>query len=260
MKDSFHLVQLLLVLIIVGGCLYFFFFSPFFQIQEWKVEGCKSLEKGVVLKTFGQIINSPSRRWWAKNFFLALIFQKNLTTELEKQIPEIQQASLRPPWYADRFFQIMEIVIVEREKIGIWCNVQKETQQPCYFFDPDGYLFKKAPESRGPFLMLVKNETDIHPQLFQKIPDKNLIDALVYFKYAFAQISFPIQQATIYSLNHDIKLKTGEGWDILFDPQEDIKRAFAVFYKLLTDKHLDPTQSLEYVDLRIKNKAYIKRR
>ena len=258
------------LLLMIGGLFYFFLFSPVFEIRRWHLEQEDFFKKETFLKTVNHL---AEQRVWGifpqKNFFILLLTSSSFKRTLYDLFPEIKNIAMIPSWQKESVFKSFKLRIEQREKVGIWCNAKKTSseeensnkllKESCYYFDDQGFLFKQAPQTKGPFLFVVKNETDLSPGSKQEIEDKKLLNALLYLKQAFSQIPFSVEEIRVFSLNHDLEVKTNEGWSLYFDPQTDIERAFQVFLEILPEK-LEPTKTLEYVDLRIKNRAYVKRK
>ena len=212
MKRPLKVLKISLFIAFLGGFFYFFFFSPFFKINQWQVKGEKFLEKKVILET---IKNLSQKRIWGifsrENFFTFLLAYSSFAKELKERFPEIQDLRVAPLWQKkSAFFHTLGIAVQERERLGIWCNPQKklssetkleETEQNCYYFDKQGFLFKKAPQTKGPFLLVVRNDSEMTVGLKQTIQDKKLLDALLYLKEGFdKQTQFLLEEIRKISL------------------------------------------------------------
>ncbi len=241
-----------------GSLLYLFFFSPYFRISSLKVKGINTIQR----RDIETVMKAQLAKKWTllpqDNFFIFFLRSKHFTKLLKVHFPPIDLVAFQP--YAGKnFFNTLNIIIQERKPQGVWCSGPEENKL-CFFFDKNGYLFRTSPAGKGPFWILTQDKTEMHFGLGDAIQDQNLVRSLVFLQKVFQEIPFLTpEKMEIINANHDILLKTTNGWKIYFDPQQDIVREFNVLNTLFERDKISPTEHLEYIDLRIQDKAYIKR-
>jgi hypothetical protein len=208
-----------------------------------------------------KLINLESDKKWLlfpqNNFFVANLRKHHLKKVIIKHFPEIKTINIVNNWEKDSINGFI-VKIQERNKAGIWCNVEKENN--CFYFDETGYLFRKSPESMGPFIINIKNQAVPKIGLGEYVDEENLVSDLIFLQEEFGKLAdIFIKEIDIINLNHDFILRTGNNWSLYFDPKVDVKNQMRVFRALLAQGKLVLGEHIEYVDLRVRNKAYIKR-
>ncbi len=250
-------IKFVLLTVIVGGSIFLLFFNPYLQIKDWEIEGIESAQKRNVAVFLEKLTDKKILFLPQNNFLIFLIKQNSITKLLETQFREIEDTSISL-FFDKNFFNRVKIIIKERTKDGIICPSAHDAN--CFFFDKTGLLFKQSPESRGPFILSVKDNTKDNFRAGDKIENENLVNALIYLKEEFSDITvISIKEIKIINQNYDFILQTNNDWNIYFDPQVSIERQLHVLKTLFAEKKINAQESLEYIDLRIKNKAYLKR-
>jgi len=250
-------IKIILLTIITGGLVFLLFLNPYLQIKDWKIEGIESAQKKNVVLFLKELSAKKVLFLPQNNFFIFLIRKNSTTKLLEMQFKEIENVSIAFS-FDKNFFDKIELKIKERTKNGIICPSSYDTN--CFFFDKTGLLFKQSPESRGPFILSVRDNTKDNFKIGDRIENKNLINALIYLEKEFFDImAISIKEIEVINQNGDFILETNNNWKIYFDPQEKIEGQLHVLKTLFAEKKINAQESLDYIDLRIKNKAYIKR-
>jgi len=250
-------IQFILLAVIVGGSIFLLFFNSYLQIKDWEIEGIESTQRKNIAVFLEKLIDRKILFLPQNNFFIFLIKQNNITKLLETQFREIEDTSISL-FFNKNFFNKVKITIKERTKDGIICPSSRDSN--CFFFDKTGLLFKQSPESRGPFILNVKDETKDNFKAGDKIEDENIVNAFIYLKKEFSNIAvISIKEIKIINQNYDFILQTNNDWNIYFDPQVSIERQLHVLKTLFAENKINTQESLNYIDLRIKNRAYIKR-
>lgn len=250
-------IKPILLMVIIVGLVFLVFFNPYIEIKEWKIEGIESAQEEDINLFLKELIGKKTFFLPQNNFFIFLIRQNNIIKSLKTQFREIEDISI-VPFFDKNFFNKIKIKIEKRTKNGIICSSLRELN--CFFFDKEGLLFKQSPESRGPFILSVRDETKNNFKIGDRIENENLINALIYLNKEFSNIAvISIKEIKIINQNYDFILQTNNNWNIYFDPQESIERQLHVLKTLFAEKKINAQEPLDYIDLRIKNKAYIKR-
>ncbi|MDO8743201.1 MAG: FtsQ-type POTRA domain-containing protein, partial [Candidatus Azambacteria bacterium] len=116
-----------------------FFFSPFFKITEIKLPENDFVTDNDIRK----IIIGSKFLDLGENLFV--LSKNRIKSDLAATFPDLTNINIKK-----EFFHSLIINFEERIQIGIWCQLQADN---CYYFDKEGIVFKKAPQTEG-FLIL----------------------------------------------------------------------------------------------------------
>lgn len=254
---KYFFLRFVLFCIIFGGSIFLLFFNPYFKISHWKIDGAQMVDA----KSLDQLIQIEFQKKWfffrQDNFFIALLKSNYLEKVFKKHFLDIENIQIKPNWKENPFSNFI-MIIKERQKAGIWCNNNPENS--CFYFDSNGYLFRKSPESKGPFIIEVTDTASLGLGLGGTVGDANLVSGLLSLQKELKKLpDLVIENITIINQNYDFIMQLTNGWKLYFDPKIDVVNQFRVFNVLILEKKISPTDRIEYIDLRIKNKAYIKR-
>lgn len=258
MKLSKFLVlfKLFLGAVILGGIIFLIFFNPYFKITDWEIEGAQMADEIVLKDYLNRAISDRAFLFPKNNFFTCLFLLKDIKLGLKRQFPEIKNVQIKPS--SKNWLSAYKAVIREREKIGIWCA--DEPSENCFLFDKEGVLFRSSPESRGPFILTVNDGVGFGLSLSQKISEKDFLLSIVYLENKFRDLeNISINNIKVINQNYDFIIYTKNGWQIYFDPKISPQEQFRVFDALLKNGNIKPQDKIDYIDLRVKNKAFVKR-
>jgi hypothetical protein len=249
---TYFFIRFLVLGIIIGGTIYLLFFNPFLKVRKWIFQG----ETDINLSEAQQIIETKASKKWfifpQDNFFIVLFRRHSFEKTLEKHFLELTEVKVWPA--QEHLFNNFNISLSKREKAAIWCSSN------CFYIDREGLLFKKAPQTAGPFITLIEDKIGLNLEINARIKDQNLLQAIFLLKEQFDNTTkLSIKNIEVFNDNHDFALITNQNWKLYFDPQTNIENQWNVFKALLNKNSLSLNDSINYIDLRIKNKAYIKK-
>lgn len=215
-----------LVLGVLSGLAYVFIFSSVFQIKEIQISGAEK----VPVEEIGQIISDNSNNIFLANFgkINKIILEKYLQIgkiNLERKLPDILLAEVE-----------------ERKPVAVFCN------QDCFFIDKEGVSFERVSEI-PPEMLIVKIEGLSSSEGAKLLK----IDQVLKIK-SIQGIS--IEEISLIS-NTRFNAKTTEGWEIYFNPEENLDWQLRELDLILKQK-LPPEKrgNLQYIDLRF-NRVFI---
>ena len=221
-----------LALIVLGGILYLFLFSSVFQIKEIQVSGIErdSLKKIPPEEIKGIILKD------ANNIFL-LNFESLSKIILEKY-PKIANINFKK-----KLPNSLMIQIKERRPVILLLR-----KGDYFFVDKEGVPFEKI-LGIPPEMLVVKIEK----------PNSSLpIDQMDQILKIKSNQIVAIKEILLVS-NSRFNAKTQEGWEIYFNPKENLDWQLTELALVLKQKiPPDERKNLEYIDLRF-NKVYIKK-
>ena len=253
---------LILVLVLIG--VYIIFFSPIFKIKEIKISGNQVLTNEEIQSSLDDFLFNKFLIFFNRdNIFLAKNGQiKNI---IFNDFPRIVSIEVNK----NIFEKTIRLKIVERKEIGILCKVETQKKEEdltedfyrdCYYIDKNGVIFEEAPQTSGTLILVIKDYSGEKAEIGKSILEKELVAELVDLRnYLFEQLNLKVVDFAIRSKSSkDVRIDTHEGWYILFDSSRDFKKQVEALRLILEKKVKGERNNLEYVDLRIENRAYYK--
>ena len=233
-RRVFFLWVLFLILVLV----YVLFFSPIFEIKEIKISGNQVISNE-------DIYNSLDDQ---NNIFLAT--GDKLTNILINNFPRILSIEINK----NIIKKTIDLKIVERKEAGIFCI------KDCYYIDKQGVIFEQAPQTSGTLILAIKDSSNREVKIGKNVIEKEFMAELIDLgSYLSNQLGLKAFDFTIESdISKDLKINTNEGWYILFDRSQDLKNQLKALELVLREKIKEEREELEYIDLRIENRAYYK--
>ncbi len=259
-------------LILLGGIFYAIAYSPLPKIKNLSVVQANIAVKQIDTdKLAGELKDFFANRSKITKFLGAdniLIWTEGGLAKFSKS-PEIEEISMKKD-YAER---TVEISVKLRERFGVWCQNQLTTNnqqlitngtsteqqitKSCWWFDKNGVLFAMAPELEGNAINKVDDFSGRNLKLGDFILNENLtpnaikifnvlersglgIRALKLENLALQEIIFEKQQSSLPKIYFSLR----------FDPE------FAL--AAINDLKKIGLEKIEYIDLRVENRAYYK--
>jgi len=247
-----YIVTLFLIGLCVGGI--FFIRSSFFSVHTILVNNSESSLAQKIESSFVNILNNQNsflEKIFGKNNILVSIFKReSVVKEVMVQNPAVKRFSLN----ANILKNFIDLRFEEREQFGLWCT-PKEGGEICWWFDKEGVLFSQGPQTTG---TLINKVTDLsgHPLSL----GETVFDDTRYQETLVKIFSFLSQSGT--NINHII-LKNRA----LAEVETSHPTYPTIYFSLRVDPFfaLQPIRelekkfdSLEYIDLRVKNRVYYK--
>lgn len=135
-----------------------------------------------------------------------------------------------------------------------------------YALDPAGVAFEIVPVERLPdnTLPVLRDERpDARVELGQAVLPVNVLSALHDLVSALPErFRVTAKEITIPAIgSEEVRVRTHEGWLLLLDTRRPLAEQFAVLEKIFAEEIDDAERrTLEYVDLRVRGKAFFKTR
>lgn len=237
------------VLFLILVLAYFLFFSPVFKIKEIKVSGNRAIGSEEIQNSLDGFLYKKFLFFFNRNnVFLAT--DNKLINILLNDFPRILSIKINK----DIFKKTINLVIVERKETGIFCK------EECYYIDAEGVIFEKAPQTSGSLILVIKDNSEREPELGSNVIEKNLMSELINLRIRLtSQLGLKVLDFIIEpGVSEDLRINTNEGWYILFDKSRDLQNQLIALQLVLKEKIKEERKNLEYVDLRIENRAYYK--
>lgn len=238
--------------VLFAALLYVPFFSGYFNVKNVSVSGTEAIPSESVRKTVTDMLDEPALLILARRSIF-LFSTREAEQRLEKEFSRIETVSVskRP------FSREIAVAIVERQSAGIACG--KNAGDACFYFDKNGALFAEAPFTVGASLLLVKEDA-LRPS---ELPHAQYTKEAVAFMFRIKEYARDFGGVTVESfsfLNHygDVEALCVEGFKILFSMEQDGTKQAQVLKHLLAEEIKDNIAKLDYIDLRVENRAYYK--
>jgi len=135
----------------------------------------------------------------------------------------------------------------------------------CYYLDQNGIIYAPSPIFEGGLVLSIYDFSQLKVKLGQQILPDNLTAMIIKIKELVPEVMKKTPGARGLGINHleihaleEIDLITNEDWEIIFNPSSSAISQIAVLASTLQQEIKDNRQQLEYIDLRIENRAYYK--
>lgn len=258
MPFSFRIkVYQVLILVLFLALAYFLFFFDYFQIKKTILINQKFVSEEKVNEIINPILSQKRFLIFpGKNIFL--VNKKAIEDSLLKNIPQISSLEI-----SKKYPDIVKIKINEAETKVLW-----QTKDQYYLVDKEGVVRGKFENMRDPqtadlirdlYKIIDQNGKDVQLKenvvfakhinfietLYEKLPDLGI---------NIKEIILPSPQA------FEIHIKTDKDYQIYFILEKPIDLQLFNL-KLVLEKELqNKTDDLEYIDLRVENWVYYKKK
>ncbi len=251
---------------IIFSALYIFIFSAKFQVKNVVVSGNEKIESADVQNFVFDRVNQKIfsiKKWniYSKSFFLA--DTKKLRKDILNNFSTIESARI-----TKRIPETITVEIIERKAFGAFCdtavlsgidNGLPIASEECFLIDRNGIVFEQLPEVSED-MIIMRKPLDIKQVLVgEKVIAENIMAAILKIeKNLKDNLQIDIKEAVV-SNPLRLNIKTNENWEIYFNLESDIDMQITKINLLLSGE-IPPEvrRSLQYIDLRFKDKAYYK--
>ncbi len=225
---------------------YFLFFSDYLKLKTANFFGLDAVKKETLQEKF--------ENYLPKNIFL--FSKKDFAEFLKSDIRKINNIDIKKK-YPDS----IDVYVVEYIPVGIVCNVvfEYEEEYKCFYFDKNGVVFDNSPFVKSNSLLFVYQKGLSISKLPNNFFSKEDIDFIFSFKDYFSKNSgILIDYFEFIGDIGDVVAKTKAGFDIFLTKSQPAKSQAEIADKIIKEQVKGDISNVEYIDLRIKNKAYIK--
>ena len=237
-----------IVLFLILTVVYFLFFSPIFRIKEIKISGNRAITNEEIKNSLDNLLLKKFLIFFNRNnIFLAR--ENDLENILLKDFFRISSIEINK----SIFKRTIDLKITERKEAGIFCRGE------CYYIDEEGVIFEKAPQTSGTLIVSIKDYSQGGVEIGKNVIDEDFMLRLIDLRKSLAEeVGLRVLDFIIEDEDNDLKINTNEGWYLLFDKTRDFKNQLDDLRLVLTEKIKGERKNLEYIDLRIENRAYYK--
>lgn len=231
------------VIAVVGGGVWLMFASSVFAVTDVRVEGAAPAVNEGLRQAVDDVLGQRHLGFLRPARNILLLDEDAVALSLRSAFGNIEQLTVRK-----EFPHTVSITVVERSPLGAWC-----TGEHCQYFDSTGARWGSAVPSRGPLLLLVRDERsspEWDMRLFsgmysavQGLPESGLRPITVTFPDAAPG---------------DMRISVSAGYDVVMDALGDVADQLSTLGVLVADRAADPAFSPQYIDIRTPGRAYYK--
>lgn len=237
----------------VFALVYFLFFSGIFDVQGVEIKGVEVIAPNEVQAVVSELFSDTSLFVLPhKNI---LLFSSSAAAErVRAEFPRVADVTVEKRLW-DR---TIVTTVAERQPAGVSCV--KKTEQ-CAYFDSFGIVFAAAPTIASASLLRIE-EGDLDNVQF---PYERYTPELVEFVATAKKQMQEKARATIISFAFmngygDVEARTQEGYTIFLNTAQGAEEQAQIFKNIIATEIKDQMPALEYIDLRVENRAYYKLR
>ncbi len=247
------MLSLLLSLVFLFVFIYSFIFSDFLVINDISVNGSDETLSKKIKNTINEDISGEYFNFISKNNIL-LFNKRNKEQDLKNEFKEIEQIKIKK-----QFPNKLKVSVVERNNILIVCS-----NGDCFFINQKGVAYSRVDSNlnnvgRNKVIRLI-DESKQSIKKGDKILSANFVFFLTNISKVFNDylgIKLRDDYRTNSCVSEEIIAQTKNGWDILLSakipPEKSAQTLKVVLDKQITLKEFN---QLEYIDLRLENKAF----
>ena len=241
---------------LLGGLAYFSIWSNFLWVKEIEIKLVQE-PKYYLPEQIEEIIQGELKeKLWSfipqKSIFLIPI--KNIKENILNRFPEIKSVEINK-----RIPDSLEVVILERESVGIWCQIKK-----CFNIDNEGVIFKESPLVSGSFILNIYASSSQPVEIRDQVTTSRVVEFILITNEELSEIKTtddlslsPIDFEIVSEEN--LRVKINSGFEIYFNPSCSVDSQLKMLKMVLTEQIKDEElTSLIYIDLRIQGRAYYK--
>lgn len=240
-------VAVFLLLIVAGA--YAVIYSPLFQVKNITV---------IQTNMDAEQIDADSIIQDLKNFFVSqskiteflgvnniLIWNNSKLNQFPKN-SEISNLTIEK----DYWHREIKITVSEREKFGIWCETPVNN---CYWFDKNGVLFNGAPSAEGNLINKIDDFSNRPLKIGDSVLGEKLVSNLIKIFDVLEKADLGIKSLKMEKPEFQ-EISTESSPVIYFSLRNDPSFGLAAIESLKSTG----LNKLEYIDLRVGNRAYYK--
>jgi len=193
-----------------------------------------------------------ARRFWIiPGDALLAMPREQMEQAVQQAVPAIASVEVRK-----ELPNILKVVITEREPLAIWSAAGQ-----FFFVDAGGIAYDEIQrsESRDVSLPVIVDEGAKTTLEHDRVVTQ---ETLEFVRGIFADVTQRVGIGINFfvapsRLAPDVTLVTSEGWKIIFDATKSAEQQVTILKEVL-DKQVKDKKNLEYIDLRIPGRVFVK--
>lgn len=238
---------LIFLLFFLTGAGYLTVYSSFFKINNIALIDAENKQANAneIIEGLKNSFNKQSKLTSFLGADNILIWQNKPDETFFKNHPRIIDLTIKKDYLNKK----IEIKIDERVKLGVWCRLS------CFWFDENGVIFEEAPMVEGEMIYKITDSSNRELTLGDRVLDENLFNNLILIFKTLERAGLNLKTLRLENLSaQEIIAESPLVPKIYFSLRFDPDFSLSVFENL---KKIN-LEKVEYLDLRIKNRAYYK--
>ena len=235
-----------LAVLLVVGIGYLIFGSPLFKIGELTVTGAPDINQDELIAQLKTQVAAGDSGWLGADNYLAW------PETIEYSAPRVKSVSIEKSFWS----RGITVTVTPRKRYTVWCAGTEETN--CYWTDETGTPFEYAPVSDGQLVQTVFSPTTTSVSLGSPVLPTEDFTVVREILDGIQKLDLTVTRVTINEQSQELRVDTGSGARIIFslrfDPKPTALPALARFIKK------PGLAKLEYVNLTVENRAFVKNR
>ena len=267
-KILFRLIWPVFLLGSLGAMIFFFFGTSRFDPSDIKVEGARRVNAEEVIAVVRPFFEDNKLGFFSGNVF---IFNRSgAASRLTEFFPRISGVDFKINIQSRE----LTIIINERNKsAAIWCSVMplpdvadiinNEQQSTCFNIDEEAFAFEEALQTQGTLLLTIRNERSNQElkQIGERVAEESFLKKMLYIRDALKETSQLGISAVLLKDPDEVVAQTLENWNIIFVDSRPIEDQVTALREILKSQiPIEKRKQLEYIDLRVEERAYYKYR
>ncbi len=266
-KILFRLIWPIFLVGSLGALAFFFFGTSRFDPSDIKVEGARRVNAEEVIAVVKPFFEEKHLGFFSGNVF---IFNRSgAALRLTEFFPRISEVSFK----INIRSRELTVIINERNKAAaIWCsvtplpadaNVDTENQSSCFNIDEEAFAFEEALQTQGTLLLTIKNERSNQElkQIGEQVIEESFLKNMLYIRDVLKEVSHLGISAVLLKDPDEVIAQTLENWNIIFVDSRPIEDQVTALREILKSQiPPEKRKQLDYIDLRVEERAYYKYR
>lgn len=246
-----------LLTISIAGIVYGLFFSPYFTIDKITVEGTDIISSQDVKQIVETVLTEKVWGVFATHnvFFFPVTETQDVIVKTFPPIKEIGIATKLHPIRIGSWNQKSEIVvrIIERPQTALTCDTSR-----CFFTDDNGVLFSPTASSSDMTLLHISESSIPEKALPYVLYSSDFISFIKNIKVAGSDEGIAFNSFSRVNDFGDIQAYAADGYSVFFTMSQDAKKQVHILKEILSKMIQGDSAKLDYVNLRVENRAYYK--
>jgi hypothetical protein len=236
------------IFLLAVGIIYLVVGSPVFKIGSLSITGVEASQQESILLALKATVAAGSLGWLGPDNYLAWPEDSSYTTT------QVKQVSIKKSLFNRR----VTITVVPRDRYAVWCSAA-QSSAPCYWVDSDGIIFERAPVAEGQLVQTIfDSATGTAAGIGEPVLPSSSFSVVSKALEGMRSLDIPVAKITVSRALQELWIDTTGGtrliFSLRFDPSPTALPAVARFVSK------PGLRSLEYINLTVENRAFVKYR